>query len=97
MKAKANKVLRLLFTVTLISLAALLLLLGLHEYHYSFDPYSWADPNAASVESRNLWNQRKDFYRLLMLVFFCPAVIFGLATVFVWFRQRHILGKAKEA
>jgi hypothetical protein len=89
MKEKPNKVPRLCLAVTLISLAALIILFGLHEYHYSFDPYSWANPNAETVESRNLWNQRKDLYRLLMIVFFCPAVIFGSATVVVWFRQRR--------
>jgi hypothetical protein len=89
MKEQPNNALRLFIAITLVSLLALIVLFGLHQYHYSFDPYSWAKPNVEGVESRNLWNQRKDLYHLLMLVFFCPAVVFGLATVVVWFRQRH--------
>jgi hypothetical protein len=97
MKEKPNRNFQWLLTATVISFAALIVLLGLHEYHYSFDPYSWVNPGVESVESRNLWNHRKDLYRLLMLISFCSMLISGSGTAIIWFRRRSDLRKAKEA
>ncbi len=45
--------------VAIISLFSFLISLGLLEYHRSFDPYGWMESGIESVESRNLFNQRK--------------------------------------
>ena len=96
MKNKPKITLRFLLGLTLLSLTSLIVLVGLHEHLYSFDPYSWANSKVESVESRNLWNQRKDLYRWLMLIFFCPTIGFGLAAVLVWLRQRSDWRDGKE-
>ena len=66
------------------SLIGLIVVFGLHHYHYSFDPYSWLKSNAASVESRDLWNVRKDLYRFWTLIFLIGTIFFGFLPVVGW-------------
>ena len=70
-------------------LGAFVVALSLHQFHYTFDPYSWADQNFQSVESRNAWNKRKILYRELILVSLCGAVVFGGITLFCFKRGRQ--------
>ena len=80
---------RAFFAATCISLGAFVVSLSLHQFHYTFDPYSWADQNFQSVESRNAWNKRKILYRELILVSLCGAVVFGGITLFCFNRGRQ--------
>jgi len=81
---------RWLVIATLLSAISLAMFIGLHEYLYAFDPYSWLNPKIESVESRNLWNHRKDLYRVLIVIFFSSTLIFSLAGTIVWFRSRRL-------
>lgn len=85
-----NGYFRYLLIGTVLSFVALIVFIGLHEYLYTFDPYSWLDPKVESVKSRNLWNQRKELYRLLGLIFFCSSLVFGSAITIIWFRRRRV-------
>ena len=54
----------------IVSLIGVLISFFLLEELRSHNPYKWLDPNAGSVESRNLWNERKWVYRYLLAGFF---------------------------
>ena len=85
-----NSYFRYLVIGTVLSFVALIVFIGLHEYLYTFDPYSWLDPKVESVKSRDLWNHRKDLYRLFGLIFFCSTLVFGSAITIIWFRRRSV-------
>lgn len=87
-----KKLNRILLIFAVISLFGLLITIGLHEYHYSFDPYSWLKSGKEGVESRNLWNERKSLYRYWILAFFVSSMIFGTLPTFSWFNKRRELG-----
>ena len=61
---------------------------SLHEYLYTFDPYSWAFPGVESDQSRSLWLHRRDLYRMIGLISFVLAMMFGAAALVVKFRNR---------
>ena len=89
--------LRWLLAATVISSIGLIIFIGLHEYLYTFDPYSWLDPKVESVESRNLWNHRKDLYRVFILLFFFSTFVLDAATTITWWHRRHVLRITKHA
>jgi len=93
----SNTFFRFLVISTALSVVAVIIFIGLHEYLYTYDPYSWLDPKVESVESRNLWNHRKDLYRLLIVIFFCSTLLFGSASTFIWFRRRRVSCTTKHA
>lgn len=62
---------------TFASFGGLLMLIGLHQYHYSFDPYSWFQIGGDAVLTRDLWNAQKDLYNYLILRVFILTIIFG--------------------
>lgn len=82
---KVNVVLTIL---CLIALAGLLITFGLHQYHNSFDPYSWLDPTREDDYSRYLWNVRKELYRWWFLIFLISTIIFGTVPIFNWLVNR---------
>lgn len=43
-------------------LCLVILLCGLLAYHYSFDPYTWLDPNREDNFSQALWAHRRNAY-----------------------------------
>jgi hypothetical protein len=88
---------RCLVVATVLSVIAVIIFVGLHEYLYTFDPYSWLNPKVESVESRNLWNHRKDLYRLLIVIFFCSTLLFGSASTIIWLRRRRVSRPTKHA
>ena len=76
--------------MTIAGFGALILSIGLHEYHYSFDPYSWLHVGGESVLTRDLWNAQKDFYRCLIIGTFILTVIFGAITATLGFLNKKI-------
>lgn len=92
MKHRKKRIPRWLLVATVVSFIGLAIFLGLHEYLYTFDPYSWANPKVESVESRNLFNERKDLYRVFILMFFTLTLLFGSATGIAWWRGRQAPG-----
>ncbi len=76
--------------MTVASLGALILLVGLHEYHYSFDPYSWFHIGGESVLTRDLWNAQKDLYRYLIVRTFISTAVFAAMTVALGFLKNRI-------
>jgi hypothetical protein len=93
----SNTFFRFLVIATALSVVAVIIFIGLHEYLYTYDPYSWLAPKVESVESRSLWNHRKDLYRLLIGIFFCSTLLFGSASTFIWFRRRRVSRTTKHA
>ena len=69
----------------LISFAVFLSSVALHEYLYSFDPYSWAFPGKESDVSRSLFLERAHLYRVVGVISFMFTLIFGGAT---WLSKR---------
>jgi hypothetical protein len=66
-----------------IASVGLLLELGRH------DPYSWVNPPFEAIDSRNLWNERKDFYLILFKSFLISTgVLFLLAAIKI-FRKKE--------
>jgi hypothetical protein len=61
---------------------------SLHEYLYTFNPYSWAFPGIESDQSRSLWLHRRDLYRMIGLISFLIAMIFGATGLVVKLRTR---------
>jgi hypothetical protein len=70
--------------IALICLIGLFITIGLHEYHNSFNPYSWLDSNKETTESRYLWNIRKELIRLWILQFFIGTLIFSILPTLNW-------------
>lgn len=68
------------------AVVALTVSICLHEYHYTFDPYSWANPEIESDKSRDLWNERKDLYRFFIAVFFLLTMGLSGISWMVWRR-----------
>jgi hypothetical protein len=93
---QTNTLFRCLIIATVLCVIALIIFVGLHEYLYTFDPYSWLNPKVESVESRNLWNHRKDLYRLLIVIFFCSSLLFGSASTIIWLRRRRVSRPTKH-
>jgi hypothetical protein len=75
--------------IAVLSLIGFLLAIGLHEYHYSFDPYSWLDPNFETVESRNFWNERKWHYRYFGILSFAVLLLSVTTLFFNWLINRR--------
>jgi hypothetical protein len=69
----------------LISFAAFVSCLALHEYLYSFDPYSWAFPGKESDVSRSLFLQRAYLYRVVGVISFILTLMFSAAA---WISRR---------
>jgi heme/copper-type cytochrome/quinol oxidase subunit 1 len=53
----------------LVIFVGLLLELGRH------DPYGWISPPFETIESRDLWNERKDFYLMTAKFFLSSAFV----------------------
>ncbi|MBX7173878.1 MAG: hypothetical protein K1X72_23110 [Pyrinomonadaceae bacterium] len=75
--------------VAIFSITGIILFLGLLEYHRSFDPYSWLNPNRETVYSRNLWNQRKEIYVFSFLACFSSFLVSITFLLFNWILQRR--------
>lgn len=89
MDKRKSGIFRLLLITTGIASAAVMILFGLLMHHSSFDPYGWANPGTETVESRDLWNERKEVYSSLLLISFAIAVTLGVMTGVVWLRSRR--------
>ena len=76
-------------TVAIFSLIAVILFFGLLEHHRSFDPYSWLDPKDVSVQSRDLWNQRKELYAYFLLGSFASLIVSATYLFFGWIVKRN--------
>lgn len=74
---------RLLFIASGASLLLFLVAVGLHEYLYTFDPYSWASPGIESDRSRDLWLHRRDLYRATGIISLALTFTFGGAALVV--------------
>jgi amino acid permease len=74
---RKDMIIKTLTVLAVLSLVGLLIISVLLAYHYSFDPYSWLKPQTDAVESRDLWNIRKDYYKLLLLIFSVATFVFG--------------------
>lgn len=74
--------------VAIISLLGCFLAFGLLEYHRLFDPYGWMEPGIESVESRNIWNERKWQYFYFGAVSFISLLSSSLSLLFVWIVNR---------
>ena len=72
------------------SFGALIVLIGLHEYHYSFDPYSWFHIGGESVLTRDLWNAQKDLYRYLIVRAFILTAVFASVSAILGFLKNRI-------
>jgi hypothetical protein len=73
----------LLFSVFgVIASVGLLLELGRH------DPYSWVNPPFEAIDSRNLWNERKDFYLILFESFLISTGVLFLLAAIKYFARR---------
>jgi FtsH-binding integral membrane protein len=73
----------------IIAVLGLIICVGLLLELSRHDPYSWANPPFGAVESRDLWNVRKDFYMLLARVFLASTVISSiLFTIKFMFAER---------
>ena len=67
-----------------VSLLLFLGMVGLHEYLYTFDPYSWASsPGIESDQSRSLWLHRRDLYRAIGMISFALTVAFAAMALIV--------------
>ena len=62
---------------------------GLHQYLYTFDPYSWAFPGIESDQSRSLWLQRRYLYEVIGLTSLVLATMFGATGLVVKLRNRR--------
>ena len=82
---KTNSIIK---VVVIISLLGCLLAFGLLEYHRSFDPYGWLEPGIESVESRNLFNERKWQYFYFGVVSFISLFLSSLILFFIWIVNR---------
>jgi hypothetical protein len=69
----------------LLTFAVFVSCLVLHQYLYSFDPYSWAFPGKESDLSRSLFIQRAQLYRIVGVISFMLALVFGWQA---WIRKR---------
>ena len=73
-----------LTVLILICMMGFSITVGLSLYHYSFDPYSWLEAGKGSVESRDLWNLRKDLYHWWMLNFLVGSILSVILLTFNW-------------
>lgn len=79
---------RLLFALTSVALLVFVLSIVLHERHYKFDPYTWADPRVESDRSRSQWLRRRHLYWAVGLVSLTTAVVSGSAALVIKRRAR---------
>lgn len=70
-----NNFSRLIKIVLIVSVLGLFVCAGLLLELYRHDPYSWINPPFEAIESRDLWNERKDFYLVTVKVFLSSAFI----------------------
>jgi hypothetical protein len=75
--------------IAIISLVGFLMSFGLLEYHRSFDPYSWMETGIVSIESRNLWNERKWQYFYLGVISFVSLFLSIIFLIFNWIINRN--------
>ena len=75
--------------VSIVSLLGCFLAFGLLEYHRSFDPYGWLDTGIESVESKNLWNEKKWQYYYFGAISFIPLFLSSLCLFFIWTSNRR--------
>lgn len=71
------------------SFVGIFVFLGLLEYHRSFNPYTWLNPNNFGDYSRDLWNQRKEFYAYSLILSFISFLTSTTFLIVIW------IGRAK--
>jgi len=81
---------RLLVVAACASMFVFVVAVSLHEYLYTFDPYSWAFPGIESDKSRSLWLHRRDLYRIIGLISFVLAVMSGVTGLVIKLRNRKL-------
>jgi hypothetical protein len=70
------KIFSLLIKLSLIiSVLGLIVCVGLLFELYRHDPYGWISPPFEAVESRDLWNERKDVYFNSAKIFLSAAFV----------------------
>jgi hypothetical protein len=70
-----NNFSRLIKIVLIVSVLGLFVCAGLLLELYRHDPYSWINPPFEAIESRDLWNERKDFYLMTAKIFLSSAFV----------------------
>jgi hypothetical protein len=60
---------------SVISVLGLIVCVGLLSELYRHDPYSWISPPFGKVESRDLWNERKDVYLMTAKIFLSSTFV----------------------
>ena len=69
-------------TITLlVAIAVWLLSLGLFLHLSQYDPYSWAVPGVESVQSRNMYLERRALYIWVGVSSFLAACVLGLLKI----------------
>ena len=74
----------------LVAVAVWLLSLGLFLHLSQYDPYGWASPGVASVQSRDLYLERRALYVRVGVISFLSACVLGLLKILLR-RRRHAL------
>jgi hypothetical protein len=59
----------------IISVFGLIVFIGLLLELRRHDPYSWINPPFETIESRDLWNEQKDFYLMAVKIFLSSAFV----------------------
>jgi hypothetical protein len=79
---------RLLFTIAGVALLVFVFTIVLHERHYTFDPYTWANPHIESDKSRSQWLLRRNLYWILGIVSLTAAIASVWAALVIKRRER---------
>jgi hypothetical protein len=75
----------------IISVLGLIVCVGLLLELRQHDPYSWINPPFETIESRDLWNDRKDFYLMTAKFFLSSAFV----SSFILFLQMIFKNRSK--
>jgi hypothetical protein len=73
----------------LISIFGLIVCAGLLLELYRHDPYSWLKPPFEAIESRDLWNERKDLYLKVASFFLTSTVVSFILLLFNIFIKKQ--------
>jgi hypothetical protein len=79
---------RLLFAIAGVAILVFALSIVLHQRHYTFDPYTWADPRVESDISRSQWLRRRHLYWGVGIVSFAAAIASVWAALVIRRRER---------
>jgi Zn-dependent protease with chaperone function len=75
----------------IVAVAGWLVSLGLFWHLSQYDPYSWASPGVESVQSRNLYLERRALYVWVGVFSFLAACVLGLLKLWFGRRRRDVL------